>query len=120
MKNSKQRELILSVVNSSYVHPKAEDIYFECRKILPNISLGTVYRNLNSLTENCEITRIKSKDNTYRYDNSFKKHAHLLCRKCGNILDVSNNILEEINEIDGHKIVDYEITFEGICKECLR
>ena len=120
MKNSKQRELVLNIVNSSHIHPTAEDVYLECRKAIPNISLGTVYRNLKSLTESCEITRIKSKDNTYRYDNSFKKHAHFICRQCGHILDISNNILEEIRQLDGHKVLDYEITFEGICKECLR
>lgn len=120
MKNSKQRETVLNVVNSSFIHPTAEDVYLECRKFLPNISLGTVYRNLKSLTESCEITRIKSKDNTYRYDNSFKKHAHFVCRNCGAIFDISRNVFDEVEHIDGHKILDYEVTFEGICKECLR
>ena len=120
MKNSKQRELVLNVVNSSHIHPTAEEVYFECRKSRPNISLGTVYRNLKYLAENCEITRIKSKDNTYRYDNSFKKHAHFVCRNCGEIFDISRNVLDEMESIDRHKILDYEVTFEGICKECLR
>lgn len=120
MKNSKQRELVLNVVNSSFSHPTAEQVYIECRKYIPNISLGTVYRNLNALTESGDITKITGKGNTYRYDNSFKKHAHFLCRNCGIITDVSRNILEEIKELDGNKVIDYEITFEGICKECIK
>ncbi|MBQ8042829.1 MAG: transcriptional repressor [Clostridia bacterium] len=120
MKNSKQRELVLNIINSSNLHPTAEDIYFECRKLLPNISLGTVYRNLKVLTESNKITRIKSKDNTYRYDNNLKKHAHFVCRECGELSDISRNVLDEIQTIDGHKVLDYEINFEGICKDCLR
>lgn len=120
MKNSKQRELVLSIVNSSHSHPTAEEVYFECRKSLPNISLGTVYRNLKALAESNEIIRIKSKDNTYRYDNNVRKHAHFVCRECGKLFDVSTNLLDEIQSIDDHKVLDYEITFEGICKDCLK
>jgi Fe2+ or Zn2+ uptake regulation protein len=120
LKNSKQRELVLNIVNSSYSHPTAEEVYSQCRKSLPNISLGTVYRNLKALTESHEITRIKSKGNTYRYDNNLKKHAHFVCRDCGEISDVSSNLLEGIKDIDGYKILDYEVTFEGICKDCLK
>ena len=120
MKNSIQREVVLNIVNSSFSHPTAEEIYFEARKEIDNISLGTVYRNLNYLVEAKEITRIKSKGSTYRYDNSFKKHAHFVCKNCGMITDVSHNIVENIQEFDGSIVLDYELTFDGICKECLK
>ena len=63
MRNTKQRELILNIINNSYNHPSAYDIYLECKKIIPNISLGTVYRNLNTLIETNSIQKIKTTDN---------------------------------------------------------
>ena len=68
MRNTKQRDLILQIINNSYNHPCAYDIYLDCKKEIPNISLGTVYRNLNTLLESNSIQKIKSTDNIDRYD----------------------------------------------------
>ena len=59
---------ILDIINNSYSHPRAYDVYLECKKEIPNISLGTVYRNLNTLLESNSIQKIKSTDNIDRYD----------------------------------------------------
>ena len=120
MKNSIQKELVLNIVNSSFSHPTADEVYKEARKKISNISLGTVYRNLNNLVDEGKIIRINSKDSTYRYDNSFKKHAHFVCKDCGLLTDVEFDITKNLQELEENKILDYELTFDGICKECLK
>ena len=67
---------LLEIINNSYSHPNAYDVYLECKKEIPNISLGTVYRNLNTLLETNSIQKIKSTDNIDRYDKIDDFHAH--------------------------------------------
>lgn len=118
MRKSKQRDLILEIINNSYEHPTAYMIYQKSKEEIPNISLGTVYRNLNSLVDSLKIKRIKMPDNIDRYDKIDDFHAHFICLKCKKILDlkIPNNNHENL---DGNKVLDYEISFQGICKKCL-
>lgn len=117
MRNTKQRNLILSIINSSFDHLDAYHIYDLCKKEIPNISLGTVYRNLASLVDDGILIKIKVMD-TYRYDKNIK-HSHFICNKCSNIIDVfdDNNINKKF--IDGNLVTDYEIKYKGICKNCM-
>ena len=118
MRNTKQKELILDIINHSYSHPNAQSIYEDCRRKIPNISLGTVYRNLNLLVNNSMIKRIKMPDNTDRYDKIFPNHAHFICIRCGKVIDL-DNIDQKFDMINNNKVLDYEISFKGICKDCL-
>ena len=117
MRSTRQRELILEIINNSYNHPNAYDIYLECRKFIPNISLGTVYRNLSALVESNNIQKIKSIDNIDRYDKLIN-HSHFICIKCNKIVDINNKV--DYNEYIGdNKVLNCKITYEGICKNCL-
>ncbi len=118
MNNSKQRNLILSIVNNSNSHPSAMDIYNEARKTINNISLGTVYRNLNLLVILKQIKVIKGKDEFLRYDKMLK-HNHFICDNCCKIYDIFDSYAIS-NEIDGNVILDYEIKYTGICKKCIQ
>lgn len=120
MRNSKQRDLILHVINSSYTHPTAEEIYEVALKTIPNISLGTVYRNLDVLQGQGSIRRIKLENNTYRYDRACNNHAHFICNKCQGITDILEDLFQNLNEISGNKVLSYDIIFKGICKNCLK
>ena len=95
----------------------AEEIYLECRKKISNISLGTVYRNLNSLVDNNKIIRIKMKDNIDRYDKNVL-HSHIICNKCGRLDDVFINCFNELPIIKDYEVMNYELIFNGICKKC--
>lgn len=119
-RNTKQRELILSIVNHSYLHPNAYDIYELCKERLPNIILGTVYRNLNSLVEDGCISVVSIDDNTLRYDIVLDKHAHFMCIECGCILDVYHTYFDDKFHLDGNLVMDCEINFKGICSKCLQ
>jgi Fur family peroxide stress response transcriptional regulator len=105
-------------------HPSAEDIYKEVQKDHPNISLATVYKTLEMLAENDLIAKVTQLHDIVRYD--FKKdfHHHLVCIKCKKITDIENDSLNHLpipDNIDKNfKILNYQVQFDGICKECQR
>ena len=116
MRNTKQKELILTIINNSYSHPTAYDVYLECKKEIPNISLGTVYRNLNTLLESHSIQKIKSTDNIDRYDKMIN-HCHFICTICNKIIDINENV--NYNEYIGeNKVLNCKLILEGLCKDC--
>ncbi|MEG2322625.1 MAG: transcriptional repressor [Bacilli bacterium] len=123
MKYSKQREVILQVVKESMVHPTAEMVYIEARKILPNISLGTVYRNLNSLHEKGYIKHIVMPNDSSRYDRTLNDHYHMYCEGCNKVFDISYDLLKHIDNIvsdeTGYKVLSHNLVFTGLCHECL-
>ena len=119
MRLTKQKKLILDIINNSHEHLSAESIYNECRKVLPNISLGTVYRNLNQLSDMNLIKRLKVQEFD-RFDSMHKRHNHFFCRKCCGIYDVFDDIINmETIKVPG-KVIDYDIKFIGICNDCLK
>ncbi len=122
MKYSKQREQILRYLKSVKTHPTAEDIYKEVRKISPNISLGTIYRNLEFLSNSGNINRIKIAGDKDRFDYDTSHHYHAKCIKCGNIEDIFVDYLEDIDEkissISNIKILSHDIIFNTICNNC--
>ena len=119
MRNTIQRNLILDIINNSCDHLTAEEVYDIARKSISNISLGTVYRNLNQLTELQKIWKIKTFDGKDHYDKLHIKHNHFICLKCNkifDILEISN--IEHKNIPDDFEIVNYDITYSGYCNEC--
>ncbi len=118
MRNSNQRNLVLEIVNNSKDHLNTDQIYNIARETMPNISLGTVYRNINQLVENNMILRIKTNEGLDRFDNIHVKHNHFICSKCHKIIDIYDKIELNITSIDGNIVNDYEIKFIGICNEC--
>lgn len=122
MKYSRQREMILDIVKQSYDHPNADTIYQRVRKVLPNISLGTVYRNLNNLVSSNHIIRISIPGECDHFDITTSTHCHLFCNKCHNIVDIMtdrvNNLEHELENDTGNIITSHNIVFTGICKKC--
>lgn len=122
MRNTKQRDLILSVVENSSDHPTAETIYERARRVMPNLSLGTVYRNLSLLVEQGKIRHVVIPQGGDRYDKTVCTHAHLHCKICNGVIDVGEGINEEIaravESSSDCKIDTTDIIFVGICSEC--
>ena len=122
LKYSKQRESIKNVLVTRYDHPTAETIYLNIRREFPNISLGTVYRNLNLLAEIGEIQKLSPGIGPDRFDGNPAPHYHFICRHCGCVMDLTVSGLDHINilagqdfdgEIEGH--ITY---FYGACPSC--
>ncbi len=123
MKNySRQREAILNVLRSTDVHPTASEVYKRVRQQIPNISLGTVYRNLSALSEAGDILTISVGEGTDHFDGNAAPHLHLHCRCCGSIADAEfdfSDAQKQINEM-GFKSETSILVIHGICKSCNR
>lgn len=122
LKHSRQRDCIKNFLMSRYDHPTADIIYMGVKEEFPNISLGTVYRNLALLTELGEIIKITSDEGADRFDGHVEPHSHFICKKCHSVLDIKMDNEDFINEaaqrcfpgtIEGHSL-----HFYGICSSC--
>lgn len=122
MRYSKQRELILNTVLHNRIHPTAENVYRLLKNDYPDLSLGTVYRNLNYLAENNMLKKINVPDGSDRFDGTLSRHQHLICRKCGKVSDIDVSelltIQSSILKNTGFEIDIDTLAFEGICDEC--
>ncbi|MEE8342023.1 MAG: transcriptional repressor [Candidatus Neomarinimicrobiota bacterium] len=120
MRNSKKRDLILNIVQDNRIHPTADYIYHEARNEIPNLSLGTVYRNLGQLVDNKLLRSIKI-DGTIHYDAFLDDHQHFQCKSCNEIYDIELNMNDLVSKIESktnHKVDGIEIHLTGICKKC--
>lgn len=119
---SKQRECIMQILSATDSHPTANYIFDRVREQIPNISLGTVYRNLARLCEEGRIIRIESGDAAERYDARTTPHYHIQCVKCGAVADVfikyEDRLDAAASEAYDGRIEGHSVMFRGICKKC--
>jgi Fe2+ or Zn2+ uptake regulation protein len=122
-RNTRQRSVILDILRETSTHPTAEMIYQNARRVLPNISLGTVYRNLNFLRDQGTVREIRpSEGGSSRFDGADKPHAHFHCVHCNALLDIplpshlENFRFEEEERIATVSVVDLHLI--GSCSGC--
>lgn len=122
MKYSKQRDALLTLLKSTRSHPSADWLYTELKKEFPNISLGTVYRNLALLADNGSILKIATSSQKEHFDGFTNPHYHFVCNACDSIYDVEldntrfldKSVEQELSaEVDSHSLVFY-----GVCSKC--
>lgn len=121
-KRSKQRDRILDVLINTDTHPTATWLYDRLKKDFSNLSMGTVYRNINILIDQNLIKKIDTVNNCDRYDANMAPHYHFICRHCGSVHDLNLPILAGLEE-EAKKHSDFEveahtINFYGICHSC--
>lgn len=123
LKKSKQRDAIITFLQGRKDHPTADTIYHGLRETFPNISLGTVYRNLSLLSDLGMILKLSYGDHPDRFDADVSTHYHFMCKHCGNVSDLEMVSIEFINEIAGQnfngKIEGNSTFFFGTCVNCL-
>ncbi len=116
---TKQRALVLKIVQTTEQHLTAEEIFHEAKNQMPEIALATIYNSLNYLCEQKMIEKISIKDQTDRYDKMFVRHDHRLCDRCGAISDVIIDGLHEYIEKQGDAdILSYDLTVHSLCPAC--
>ena len=124
LKHSRQRDSIIEFLSTRKDHPTADTVYMNVRQSFPNISLGTVYRNLTLLADMGEILRIRVGDGVDHFDYDTSPHYHFVCRECGSVLDIDMEVTKEEDqaaqknfegEIEGHRTYVY-----GRCLNCIR
>ena len=116
------RRAILDQVRLAPTHPTADKVYREVRKELPRVSLGTVYRNLDTLARYGLIRVIDDAGGRKRYDGRLEVHCHVVCRVCGRIddfhLDPTCHLEELLTEDCAFDIEGYRVNFVGVCPDC--
>lgn len=117
-----QRRIILEELRKRCTHPSANEIYDAVRRRLPRISLGTVYRNLEILSEIGMIQKLEMAGTQKRFDGIPKNHYHVRCIRCGRVDDVFVDpepmFDEALTEIGDYEILGHRIEFVGLCAEC--
>lgn len=119
MRYSRQRELIEKIIKNRTDHPTADMIYESARELEPNISLGTVYRNLKSLVDDGVIITLETSDKKIHYDGDLSMHSHFICEECGKIIDLFEPVPHsEVIKKLGLTLYGTKCFYYGKCKEC--
>lgn len=127
MNHSRQRDLILEYLKSTKSHPTAEDVYTAVREKEPEISLGTVYRNLKQLSNNKIIVRLNMENGIDHFDADTSAHCHFYCTECNRVLDLDmtmpasvQRFVDIADSISDGKVEGCTMYFHGKCRECLK
>lgn len=124
MNYSRQREIILDTLKENVVHPTAEYLYSVLKsRGDSNISLATLYRNLNQLADKGVIKKIDGLETSSHYDHNVHEHYHFICEKCRRVFDVSSDVAVDVvkktEQETGFLVKNHDIILSGICKDCL-
>jgi len=121
--NSIKRQAILGALCASREHPSAEMLYDALKADYPQLSLGTVYRNLSGFVAAGTAVAVASVDGHLRYDGDVSAHGHFICRRCSRVLDVplsfeSRSMYADIEDTFDCTVDSCSLTFTGTCSEC--
>jgi Fur family peroxide stress response transcriptional regulator len=126
-KHSKKRDAILEILRSTKTHPTAAWVYDRAKRAIPDLSLGTVYRNLSQFRDEGEVISVGVVDGEERFDGRLAPHPHLVCEKCGAVLDIDDEDPSAFKQytqdynipIGADFTIDFRKTvFYGKCKIC--
>ena len=122
IRHSAQRDRIYAYLTASKEHPSAEMIYSALKPELPELSLGTVYRNLKLLEQLGMIQKVTSYNGNERYDAICENHVHFICQQCGSITDIftvdTDKMLNGISLGEGYDLSNLSLMLTGICPHC--
>jgi Fur family transcriptional regulator, ferric uptake regulator len=117
-----QREIILQELRASGEHLSADELYDRVKQKLPRISLATVYRNLEILTQARLIAKREVSGRQKRFDCDTSEHDHIFCVQCHRLdnLELNREEVEylPVGLVDGYNVIGYRLEFAGICKDC--
>lgn len=123
LKITPQRIAVLKALLGMKTHPTAEEVYSQIRREMPNISLDTVNRTLNTLLQIGAAFLVEGTGQPKRYDGGLEDHQHFRCLQCGAVIDFNYGPYKNI-EVPPHlkeqfTVLRKSVYFEGICKRCL-
>jgi len=123
LRMTRQRKVILEELRKVETHPSADEVYEMVRKRLPRISLGTVYRNLEILSEKGEIQKLELGCTLKRFDGTAENHYHIRCPQCDRVVDAPEDVDVAVNHdlknATKFKIIGHKLEFIGICPDCI-
>jgi Fur family peroxide stress response transcriptional regulator len=122
LRNSRQRQRILEILKATDAHPTADWVYKKLKDEIPGLSLGTVYRNLNVLTDQGHIQKLPFGSTFDRFEAQLSPHYHLVCEQCGLIKNFTMphpvDINKQAEKTSRFKIFRHRIDFFGVCEKC--
>lgn len=122
---SKKREAILNVIRGTTSHPTAEWVYQTLKPDYPDLSLGTVYRNIAQFKNDGIIISVGVVNGQERYDGNVKPHTHFVCSGCGAVIDIPGEFVgkeasRQVAEKYHLRVDSNEVLFHGVCTKCLK
>ncbi len=119
---TRQKQAILEELRKSNSHPTADEIYYRVRQKLPKISLGTVYRNLETLSDSRVVEKLDFCGSQNRYDGKTELHYHIRCISCHRVDDLPVKsglaIEDSFRDARGYDITGHQLTLFGLCPDC--
>ena len=121
VRQSKKRDAILAMLRASGLHPSADQVYQQLKPKYPDLSLGTVYRNLGQLCQLDLVKRVGTVNGQERYDGRTAPHSHFICNRCGSVADLprllpGQGCVEELGVQYGFQPESCEFIVRGLCK----
>lgn len=121
-RNTRQRQVVLEELRKLATHPTAAELCEAARRRLPRISLGTVYRNLELLTQMGVVRKLQISGAEARFDDNLDQHYHVRCVRCGRVDDVhgvpGDLVRADFPTLNGYDIIGHRLEFAGICPAC--
>lgn len=124
---SAKREAIYKAISSTNIHPSAEWIYEQLKPEIPDLSLGTVYRNISVFKQNGKIRSLGVFNGQERFDCDMSPHSHFVCETCFSIVDIpggisffDKNTYLYIEKECGVRVEGHSVIFRGKCRKCSR
>ncbi len=121
---SKKREAILAVIRGTTSHPTAEWVYQALKPDYPDLSLGTVYRNISQFKQDGVIISVGVVNGQERFDGNVNPHTHFVCAGCDSVIDipgefVGGKVSSEVAKKFHIQVDSSEVLFHGLCSQCL-
>lgn len=122
IKPSPQRMAIMDYLLEHRTHPTIEEMYHALSPAMPTLSKTTIYNTLKLFVENGAAMMLTINEKTSCYDSDTSPHAHFICKKCNRVIDMFHGVEKMIpnsDELMGNRILDMQVYYKGVCKECL-
>lgn len=122
-KHFRKRDAILSCLRQTTEHPSADWVYAKLKPQIPDLALGTVYRNLSLFKDQGLIASLGTVGGVERFDGNVTPHVHFICTACHRVTDLSQiQVPEELNasasRASGGQVESCQLTFRGRCAGC--
>lgn len=124
-KHFRKRDAILSYLRSTDAHPSADMVFAQLKPEIPDLSLGTVYRNLSMFRQQGVIASLGTVNGVERFDGNTVPHVHFVCNDCSTVLDmpelqVPGHMIETVSQQTGGSVATCSLTFNGQCRQCMK
>lgn len=123
-KHFRKRDAILACLRNSKAHPSAETLFQELKSQIPDISMATVYRNLNLFKEQGLAISVATVGGVERFDGNTHPHVHFICDDCGAVIDLEamdmpQNLIHAAEHCCGGQVSGCSLSFNGKCQNCI-